>query len=150
VERRHCSCAGAARSRGPPLTRLLLDTTFLVDADRTRAELEDLIADDDDVAISPITIAELEVGVELSAGRSRQKRAQFLADVRAAIPAIPYDSEVASAHALLLAAVRRQGRPRGAHDLIIAATAQATGRTVVTSDDSAFEELPGVSVQGHR
>jgi tRNA(fMet)-specific endonuclease VapC len=58
-----------------------------------------------------------------------------------------YDAQVAHAHARLLAHVRRSGRPRGAHDLIIAATAAARDRLVVSADDSAFAELPGVSVR---
>ena len=48
-------------------------------------------------------------------------------------------------HAQLLAHVRRTGRPRGAHDLLIAATAAATGRTIVSDDTTAFEDLPGVA-----
>lgn len=48
-------------------------------------------------------------------------------------------------HARLLAHVRRAGKPRGAHDLIIAATAAATARTLVTFDGkAAFDDLPGV------
>ena len=49
-----------------PLSRLLLDTTFLVDADRSGSSLEDLIADEDEVAVAAITIAELLVGVHLA------------------------------------------------------------------------------------
>jgi len=40
---------------------------------------------------------------------------------------------------------RRTGRPRGAHDLLIAATAAATRRTVVSADAAAVAELPGVA-----
>lgn len=47
----------------------------------------------------------------------------------------------------LLVAVRKAGRQRGAHDLIIAATALSTGRTVVTSDRQGFDDLPGVDVR---
>lgn len=50
--------------------------------------------------------------------------------------------------AKLLARARRSGRPRGAHALIIAATARAGGRVVVTADTSASEDLPGVEVRG--
>ena len=49
------------------MTNLLLDTTFLVDAERAGDNLDVLIADDDDVAVAAITIAELGVGVELAA-----------------------------------------------------------------------------------
>jgi tRNA(fMet)-specific endonuclease VapC len=57
----------------------------------------------------------------------------------------PYDLQVAEAHAALLAHVRRKGTPRGAHDLIIAATARAREREVVSFDRSGFAKLPGVS-----
>ncbi|HTW07828.1 MAG TPA: hypothetical protein VME46_09970 [Acidimicrobiales bacterium] len=52
-------------------------------------------------------------------------------------------------HAELLVAVGRQGRPRGAHDLVIAATARATQREVVSADASAYQDLPGVTVRAH-
>jgi tRNA(fMet)-specific endonuclease VapC len=53
-------------------------------------------------------------------------------------------------HAELVVEVRSQGRPRGAHDLIIAATAKAFDRTVVTADRTAFRERPGVEVRSRR
>lgn len=60
------------------------------------------------------------------------------------------DLDVAEAHAELLVAVRSPGTPRGAHDLIIAATARASERTVVTAEGAAFAALPGVTVRRHR
>jgi tRNA(fMet)-specific endonuclease VapC len=142
--------AWSARGRGSQLTRLLFDTTFLIDAERAGAELDELIGDDDDVAISAITVAELEVGVEMASGRSRRDREGFVTDVIATVPFLSYDIDVARAHASLLVAVRRQGRARGAHDLIIAATARATSRTVLTADEAAFDALPNVAVRLHR
>ncbi len=132
------------------MSRLLLDTTFLVDANRRGGQLDSLVADDDDVAIAAVTVAELLVGVELSSGKARRQRQEFLDDVITAIPVVNYDLAVAQAHAQLLVAVRQQGRPRGAHDLIIASTAKATSRTVVTADAGAFSDLPDVLLRPHR
>ncbi len=132
------------------MTLLLLDTTFLIDAERDTAALDDLIGDDDDVAISAITLAELTVGVQLAAARQRPRRQSYVDEIAASIPILPYDQPVAMHHAILLVAVRRAGRPRGAHDLIIAATAAAAGRTVVSADRRAFEGLPGVHAIDHR
>lgn len=132
------------------MSRLLLDTTFLVDADRSKTSLDDLIADDDEVAIAAITLAEMLVGVLLADEAHRADRKQFVDEVGESIPIVEYDASVAAAHAELLVVVRRQGRPRGAHDLIIAATANATQREVVTADTSAYEDLPGVNVRSHR
>ena len=95
-------------------------------------------------------MAELLVGVELTKGKKRAQRQMFVDDIVATIPVLTYDLDVAAAHAELLAAVRRQGLPRGAHDLIIAATAKAANRTVVTADTTAFDNLPEISVRSHR
>jgi len=121
----------------------------LVDADRSGSSL-DLIADDDDAAIAAITVAELLVGVHLADDTHRPDRQAFVDDVIDVIPIIDYDNAVACSHAELLAFVRRQGRPRGAHDLIIAATAKATQREVVSADSSAYGDLPGVVIRSHR
>jgi tRNA(fMet)-specific endonuclease VapC len=136
--------------RGAALTRLLFDTTFLIDAERSASDLDDAVGDDDEVAIAAITAAELRVGVLLSSGKKRAARLAFLEDVLAVIPLLDYDRAVAAVHAELLVHVRHQGRPRGAHDLIIASTARAASRTVVSADHAAFADLPGVQVQPHR
>ena len=107
-----------------------------------------MIDDSDDVAVAAITVAELKVGVQLAKGRRRDKRERFVAAVLDAVSIDPYDLEVAEAHAALLAHVRRAGTPRGAHDLIIAATARARERQVVSSDQTGFVELPEVSIAG--
>ena len=53
------------------MARLLFDTTFLIDAERTADDLNGIIDVDDDVAIAAVTIAELRVGA-LLAGRKRR------------------------------------------------------------------------------
>jgi tRNA(fMet)-specific endonuclease VapC len=120
----------------------------LIDAERRGDSLGKAIDDADDVAVAAITVAELRVGVQLAKGRRREKRERFVAAVLDALSIEPYDLEVAEAHATLLAHVRRMGKPRGAHDLIIAATALAQERHVVSSDRAGFEGLPGVSIHG--
>lgn len=129
---------------------VLLDTTFLIDAERGRLDLDEVIADDDDVAIAAVTVAEILVGVELASEKHRPRREAFVDDMISSVPVIPYDLSVAAHHAKLLAAVKIGGRPRGAHDLIIAATARATNRKVITADPEAFGQLPGVDVAAHR
>lgn len=132
------------------MTRLLFDTTFLIDAERTGDDLDEVIHDDDDIAIAAVTIAELRVGALLADRRRKASRGAYVEDIVATIPVIDYDSDVAEAHAELLVEVRAQGSPRGAHDLIIAATAKASDRTIVTADRTAFRDLSGVEVRSHR
>jgi len=132
------------------VSQLLLDTTFLIDAERSGSDLDAVIDDEDDVAIAAITIAELRVGALLANPRTRAARASFVDEIVSTIPVLDYGVDVAEAHAILLAHVRSQGRPRGAHDLIIAATAKAFGRKVVTADAAAFLDLPDVEIRPHR
>jgi tRNA(fMet)-specific endonuclease VapC len=127
------------------VARLILDTTVLVAAERSRRQLDSLIADEDDVVIAAITAAELLVGVHLADDAHRARRTAFVEAVVATMPIEDYDLDVARAHAELLAHIRRSGRPRGAHDMLIAATAAATHRTVVSADREAFSDLPGVA-----
>ena len=124
-----------------------MDTTILVAAERRREVLDQVIHDNDDVAVAAITAAELLVGVELADGRRRQSRQRYVEAVLDALPVESYDLDVARAHALLLADVRRRGRPRGAHDLLIAATALARNREVITTDQPGFSDLPGVRLR---
>lgn len=66
----------------------------------------------------------------------------------AVVPIADYDHLVVNHHAALLAHTHKSGIPRGAHDLIIAATARANGRILVTTDERArFEELPEVTTR---
>lgn len=120
----------------------------MVDAERGSAALDDLLDDADDVAIAAITVAELRVGVELASSRRRKQREEFVLAIVDVVSVEPYDLDVAGAHALLMAESRRGGRPRGKHDLIIAATARARNRAVVSADLSAFGDLPGVRLLG--
>lgn len=107
-----------------------------------------MIDDGDDVAVAAITVAELRVGVQLAKGRRRETRERFVEAILEVVSIEPYDLVVAEAHAALLAHVQRTGRPRGAHDLIIAATARARERQVVSSDQTGFADLPDVSISG--
>ena len=139
--------AGKRSRRGEVLDRLILDTTILVAAERTRSDLDRIVADEDDVVIATVTAAELLVGVELATPRRRKGRKAFVEALLELVPIESYDLIVAREHATLLAHARRSGRSRGAHDLLIAATALATDRIVVTGDTSGFDELPGVAVR---
>ncbi len=99
------------------------------------------------MAIAAITVAELTVGVEFADERHREQREAFSEAVLEAVSVEDYDTDVARAHGALLAHTRRSGQPRGAHDLIVAATARARGRKVVSADKAGFADLPQVLVR---
>ncbi|MGF0175765.1 PIN domain-containing protein [Streptomyces sp. Marseille-Q5077] len=130
------------------MERLILDTGVLTAVERRKVVLDHVLADDDDPLIAAITAAELLQGVELADDTNRLARQSFVDAILAAIPVEEYTVDIARAHARLLAHVRRVGQPRGAHDLIIAATALTTARTAVTYGKRArFDDLPGVRVR---
>jgi len=125
--------------------RLIIDTGVLIASERSRTGLMDVVSEDDDLVIAAITVAELRTGIELANVRHRAARAEFLVKVLETLPVEPYDLATAEVHGRLLAHVHRSGTKRGAHDLMIAATALATKRIVLTTDRSAnFHDLPGV------
>ena len=88
-------------------------------------------------AISVITLGELRAGVlrardpDVRAARARRVRL-----VRAAFAALPVDEEVAERYGEALAAARDLGRTAKATDLIVIATAAASGRTLYTLDQA--------------
>ncbi|MEU6778387.1 PIN domain-containing protein [Nonomuraea angiospora] len=127
---------------------MILDTGVLIAAERGKTSVDTVIGDADDVAIAAITVAELLVSVEMADAARRPDRQPFVDEVLALIPVEEYTTNVARVHARLMAHARREGKPRGAYDLLIAATAAATARTVITMDSSAvFDDLPGVRAQ---
>ncbi len=128
------------------MARLILDSSVLIAAERGSLALSDVLGEGDDAAIAALTVAELRVAVGLAEDHRREAHERFVTSVIETIGVETYDLDVASSHAELLVHVRRAGTPRGAHDLIIAATASATDRTIVTFDRRGFGDLPGVEV----
>ncbi|WP_250281760.1 MULTISPECIES: PIN domain-containing protein [unclassified Frankia] len=130
------------------MARLILDTGVLVAGAGGLLDLA-VMSDGDDVVLPALALAEYTVGVLLASDEATRAAQQaFLTDVLSVTPVEDYTPDVARHHAQLLAHVRRTGAPRGAPDLIIAATARATQRVLVTTDKPArFDELPDVATR---
>jgi tRNA(fMet)-specific endonuclease VapC len=127
------------------MARLILDTSVLIAAEREVLP-PGLFSDEDDIAVAAISVAELMIGVELADDRRRAGREEFVTGVLDTMLVEDYDLRVAMAHAALMADNRLRGKRRGDHDLIVAATARARGREVLTLDRRGFEDLPRVKV----
>ena len=125
--------------------RLILDTNVLIAYER--AAIDRAALDADELAIAAVSITEYRVGIELADTPSRAAdRARALVAITSAVEVLDYTEITAACHARLIAHARRAGTPRGAHDLIIAAHAVQTDRTVLTFDAKArFAGLPGVT-----
>ena len=127
----------------------LVDTSVLVDAERSGLEEQSLSAveHEQELSISVITVSELLHGVHRAVGdRVRSRRLAFVEGVLARLEPIPIGPEVARIHAEVWAQLESAGAIIGAHDLWIAATALAHGLTVMTTNVSEFERVPGLSV----
>jgi tRNA(fMet)-specific endonuclease VapC len=125
--------------------RLIMDTNVLIDYEQ--GTIDQAAFDEDDLAIASVSVAEYRVGIELADAPQRAaERARALAVITSNVDVMDYTAATAAHHGRLLAHVRKSGTPRGAHDLIIAAHAVETGRTVVSRDVKArFGDLPGVT-----
>jgi predicted nucleic acid-binding protein len=122
------------------LSRAIADTSIFV-AQETGRELGDL---PEEIAVSVITAAELELGVLRAAdARTRAVRLSTLSRVQATYALLPVDAEVASCFARIASAERSRGRGLRRHDTWIAATAMRHGVAIVTQDAdfSSFDEV---------
>lgn len=124
--------------------RLILDTNILIAYER--GTIDRAALDDDELAVAAISIAEYRLGIELADTVERAAdRSRALAAILSSIDVLDYTEVTAAHHARLLAHVRTTGQPRGAHDLIVAAHAVESARTVLSLDTKArFGGLPGV------
>jgi tRNA(fMet)-specific endonuclease VapC len=125
---------------------VLIDTSVLIHAKRRGGSLKEAVGKTDG-AISVITMSELLHGVHRARGGAvRARRAAFVEQLLMAIEPLPITTAIARAHAEIWAELERDGKPIGAHDLWIAATALSHGLEVATTNGRDFKRVPGLSV----
>ena len=127
------------------MSRAIADTSVFVALESGRP-LGDL---PEELAVSVVTTAELELGVLRAADTTtRARRLATLSQVRATYPLLPVDAEVASCFARIAAAELEAGRKIRCHDAWIAATAMRHGAAVATQDAdfSAFADIEVVRI----
>ena len=109
------------------------------------------LSDDEFMAVSVITIAELLVGARRAdTPERRSRRERFVRSLAAAFPVLPVDIEAAERHAFIVAELARRGTPIGLYDALIAATALANDCSVLTDNVREFERVPGLVVSAPR
>ena len=126
--------------------RFLLDTNVVSEWVRPRpaagvvAWLAD--ADEDRLYLSVLTVAELRHGIQrLAAGRRREQLGEWLDDdllERFSGRVLSIDVAVANAWGVIVAERERLGRPIGAMDAFMAATARVHQLTLVTRNVADF------------
>ncbi|CAK7034619.1 MAG: tRNA(fMet)-specific endonuclease VapC [Desulfovibrio sp.] len=128
--------------------RVLLDTNICIymiknKPPEVRKHFELLVPGD--IAISSITVAELQYGVEKSA--AREKNALALEAFLLPLEVASFDTDSALAYGKIRAGLERQGTPIGGMDMLIAAQAIAQGFTLVTHNLKEFNRVPGLKCE---
>lgn len=120
------------------------DPAFLLDTDiciyivgavseRLRTRLGE--QDEGALAVSAITLAELEIGL-----RDRPDQRNRLEIFLAEVPVLPFDRSAAQTYGAI-------PHRRGRHDRLIAAHALSLGLTLVTNNERDFADVPGLRVE---
>jgi predicted nucleic acid-binding protein len=123
--------------------RAILDTSVFVALEQNRPIALSL---PEFVAVSVVTIAELELGVLMARdAETRAIRLGTLTHVRENTAGLPADERVASAYARLAATELQAGRRPRVHDTWIAATALVHGAEVWTQDRD-FSNFSGLDI----
>jgi hypothetical protein len=116
--------------------RYLVDANVLSEPTRPAPDpraLEWLEAHEADLAVDPVILGELRLGILLlPVGRKRAALERWFQDLVRTLECIPWDATVGLRWARLVADLRRKGRPLPLLDSLIAATALTHGMTVVT------------------
>ena len=98
-----------------------------------------------DIAISTVTLFELQYGVEKSQYRQRSEDA--LAKFLLPLNIINLDYSSAVEAAAIRAELEKQGMPIGPYDLLIAGLARSQGMTLVTNNTKEFERVVGLHLE---
>lgn len=123
--------------------RAILDTSVFVVVEQSRQLARPL---PDDVGVSVVTLAELELGVLMARdAETRATRLSTFTRVREQTAGLPADERVASAYARLAASELQAGRKPRVHDTWIAATA-FVHRAQVWTQDRDFTTFSGVDI----
>ncbi len=99
----------------------------------------------EEVAISSVTLAELEYGVKKS--QAKEKNQQALEEFISPLVILPFDKQAASYYGDLRASLERMGTPIGSLDFMIAAHALSLGITLVTNNTKEFIRVTGLKIE---
>jgi tRNA(fMet)-specific endonuclease VapC len=124
----------------------LLDTNTLIYFFKGRGKVaEHLFAvPPSEVAISSVSLYEIEVGIAKSSQPAKRRR-QFETFL-AVVAVLPFDRAAARAAARLRVDLERRGFPIGPLDNLIAGVASAHRATLVTRNTREFSRVPGLAL----
>ena len=98
-----------------------------------------------EIALSAVTLAELEYGASKSAHRERNRL--MLIGFASPFKILPFDSSDAEMFGILRSNLERAGTPIGPYDLQIAAQALSRNCILVTNNAREFKRIPSLKVE---
>jgi tRNA(fMet)-specific endonuclease VapC len=133
------------------MVMVLLDTNAIAEAVRptpNAAFVKRLRANEKKLAIASVTLHEAVYGVErLPDGKRKLMLREYMRDVVAKMPVLPYDAPAAEWHARERARLEAAGRKVPYADGQIAAIAVVHGLTLVTANVRDFRGFQGLRVE---
>lgn len=100
---------------------------------------------DKGIAISSITLAELQYGVQASA--NIEKNTISLYKFLSIVEILDFDSSAAIEYGKIRADLRKKGSPIGNMDMLIAAHAKSENLIIVTHNTREFERVEGLKLE---
>jgi tRNA(fMet)-specific endonuclease VapC len=98
-----------------------------------------------DVAVSSVTVAELQYGAYKSSRPERNQEA--LGEFLLPLEVVSFDESATAHYGEIRAHLERQGNIIGAMDLLIAAHARSLSLTLVTNNIQEFKKVPGLCAE---
>jgi tRNA(fMet)-specific endonuclease VapC len=125
---------------------ILIDSSVLIAAERGHLDIVKFFKQhsDESFAISAVTASEILHGLHRGTAEKRVLREAFVEHMLQELPVLPFDIIAARIHARLWAELTQKGISLGAHDLLIGATALASGARVATRDERGFKRIPNL------
>ena len=127
--------------------KYLLDTNMCIYAQKQNPSVIAHLKESwqEGIAISSITLAELEYGVQKSVNKERNEISlmKFLSIVEI----LPFDSSAALEYGSICADLTTKGTKIGTMDMLISAHARAEGLTVVTHNTREFKRVFDLSIE---
>jgi len=125
----------------------ILDTNIIIYFFKNMGSVADrmLSKSPKDIAISIITLYELEVGIEKST--NPEKRKKQLDKLVSRISVIPFAEKQSEFSAKIRAQLERKGEPIGPLDTLIAGTALSLNAVLTTHNIKEFERVDGLKIE---
>lgn len=132
---------------------LILDTTILIDSERRREGVEDIVRracalhGEGDIALSAVSAVELTHGIyRAKSDADRSRRQVFVEGVLNGLIVYPLTLEIAQLAGRIEGEEAAKGNTIAFEDLLIGATALQVGFSVATRNLRHFQAIPGLNV----